>query len=121
MTGLVRRHLLRGEPAGLATLTKLLALVLALFSYAYYALETLRPGEVNGLAGDPHRRPVLHDADPHDSGLGDMHVVGQTARALAIMQMAFDLVFVAAAGSVLAGSIRARAARPVDPDRHEQS
>ena len=41
-------------------------------------------------------------------GLGDVHAVGQTARALVTLQMAFDLVFIAAAGSVIASSVRSR-------------
>lgn len=41
-------------------------------------------------------------------GLGDVHAVGQTARAMVTVQMAFDLVFVAAGGSLLASVVRSR-------------
>jgi voltage-gated potassium channel len=46
-------------------------------------------------------------------GFGDIHAVGQTARALVTVQMALDLVYVATVAAVVAGIIgdRARARR----------
>jgi hypothetical protein len=43
-------------------------------------------------------------------GFGDVHATGQLARGLVAIQIAFDLVFVAALVSVLTSQIRDRAA-----------
>jgi hypothetical protein len=43
-------------------------------------------------------------------GFGDVHATGQVARVLVIVQITFDLVFVAALVSVVTGLIRERAA-----------
>jgi hypothetical protein len=40
---------------------------------------------------------------------------GQLARQLALVQMVFDVVFVAAAGSMLAGTVRERLRPPAEP------
>ncbi len=53
-------------------------------------------------------------------GLGDVSAQGQVARTLVMVQMAFDLVFVAAAGSLLAGSIRERLVSTPDPTEPQE-
>ena len=44
-------------------------------------------------------------------GYGDVHAVGQSARVMVSIQIAFDLVYVAALANVFAGAARARAAK----------
>jgi hypothetical protein len=105
----VRRHLVRGEPVGLPTLATLLAAVVVVFAFGYYRLEVSSPGQMAGLET---KTDSLYFAMQllTTVGLGDVSAQGQVARTMALVQMAFDLVFVAAAGSLLAGSIRERIA-----------
>lgn len=98
-----------GHHTDLPFLATLLTLVLAVFSLGYFALESARPGEMADLTT---RTDALYFTLQvlTTVGLGDIHASGQAARLLVSAQMAFDLVFVAAAGSVLAGMVREGAA-----------
>jgi voltage-gated potassium channel len=79
------------------------------FALAFYVLELRRPGEVAGLET---RLDGLYFAATTmlSVGYGDVHAVGQVARALALVQMLFDIVFVAAAGGLIAARVRRVAA-----------
>lgn len=111
ITAQVLHHVRGSTPVGLPSLVMLLLLVLVVFALGYLALETARPGQFEDL----HTRTdslyftmqVLTTV-----GLGDVHAVGQTARALVTGQMAFDLVFVGAAVSVAGRRFRSRTTRP---------
>lgn len=108
ITGLVRRQLGGIRRVDLPSLVTLLTLVLAVFSLGYYALETARPEQFSDLAT---RTDALYFTLQvlTTVGLGDINPEGQVARGLVALQMVFDLVFVAAAGSLLMGLLRERA------------
>ncbi len=111
IAGQVRRHLVDGESIGLATLATLLGAVVVVFAFGYYRLEVHSPGQMGGVETKTDSlyftMQVLTTV-----GLGDVYAAGQLARKLALVQMAFDLVFVAAAGSLLAGAVRERLHAP---------
>ena len=70
-----------------------MALVWVLFSLAFYITSRQEPTEVAGL----HTRldALYFTASTILTiGFGDIHAAGQTARALVLLQMAFDVVFV---------------------------
>src|SRR3954469_12319067 len=79
--------------------------VLTVFSMAFYVLEMRDPGEVAGL----HTRldALYFSASTMLTvGYGDVHAVGQTARAVVLLQMVFDVVFVATAVTLLSSRVR---------------
>ena len=107
IAGQVRRHLVQGEDVGLPALVTLLSGVVAVFAMGYYSLALSRPGQMVGL--ETKTDSLYFTMQMLTTiGLGDVHAAGQVARVLALVQMVFDLVFVAAAGSLLAGSMRER-------------
>ena len=83
--------------------------VLTVFALAFFALEFHEPGEVVGLQT---RVDALYfsASTMMTIGYGDVHAAGQLARALVLVQMVFDAVFVAAAAALLSSRVR-RAAR----------
>lgn len=105
----VRRHFSGSHEIRLPMLVTLMSLVLAVFAFCYFTLETTRPGQFVDLST---RTDALYFTVTvlTTVGFGDIHAEGQTARAMVTFQMAFDLVFVAAAGSLLAGAVRSRIA-----------
>jgi len=103
----IRRHVVGGEPVGLPALVTLLGAVLAVFAYGYYRIEVSDPGQMSGLETKTDSLYFTMQLLT-TVGLGDVSAQGQLARTLALVQMAFDLVFVAAAGSLLAGSVKER-------------
>src|SRR4051812_33865349 len=94
-----------------------IALVWVLFSLAFYVMSRHQPDQIDGLGT---RLDALYFTASTilTIGYGDVHAVGQTARALVLVQMAFDVVFVTAAAQVISGSLRrrttARAARSAE-------
>ncbi|MEQ6900024.1 potassium channel family protein [Nocardioides sp. YIM 152588] len=99
------RRSMSDQEVRLPFLASLATLVLAVFAFGYYALETLEPGQMAQLET---RTDALYFTLQvlTTVGLGDVHAVGQTARAMVAVQMVFDLVFVAAGGSVLVSAVR---------------
>jgi voltage-gated potassium channel len=85
-------------------------LVLVVFAFAFYGLAVHRPGEVEGIRT---RLDALYFSASTmlTIGYGDAHAAGQWARGLALVQMVFDVVYVAAAVRLLT----ARAGRTVRP------
>jgi len=85
-------------------------LAVAVFAFSFYALDVHRPDEVEGLRT---RLDALYftGSTMLTVGYGDVHAAGQTARALVVVQMAFDVVFLATAGAVLTTRARDSAAR----------
>jgi voltage-gated potassium channel len=79
--------------------------VTAAFAFAFYAVERQRPGEVVGLET---RLDALYftTSTMLTVGWGDVHPAGQVARLLALVQMAFDVVFVATAAGLLSSRVR---------------
>ena len=85
-----------------------MALVWVLFALTFYVAARQAPAEVAGL----HTRldALYFTASTILTiGFGDIHAVGQTARALVLLQMAFDVVFVTAAAHVVSRRLRSRA------------
>jgi len=112
----IRRHVVLGEPVGLPGLVTLLGAVLVVFAYGYYRLEISDPGQMDGLETKTDSLYFTMQLLT-TVGLGDVSAQGQVARTLALVQMAFDLVFVAAGGSLLAGSIKERIGKRDDTGR----
>lgn len=108
------RLLVHGDPGDQAvrieTLLFLLYVVVPMFALGYYALERADGEQFASLAT---RTDALYFtlSTLATVGFGDVHATGQLARALVTIQIAFDLVFVAALVSLLTGQIRSRAAR----------
>jgi voltage-gated potassium channel len=107
ITSHVRRQL-RGDSDDLQSLVMLLALVLVVFAFGFYTLERSNPGQVAGLST---RIDAFYFtlATMATVGYGDVHAVGQVARALTAVQMIFNIIFVGALAAVLTGRVRIRA------------
>ena len=114
LSGLLLREIRRvvdqleeGHPA--VTLVLLIFLSLVIFATAYLALAK-QPGEFVGLRT---RLDALYFTVITVStvGYGDVTPSGQTARALVIVQIGYNLVFLATAASALSTRLRGRAAQ----------
>lgn len=97
------------EAVRLDALVFLLYLVVPLFALGYVAVDDADPDQFVGLAT---KTDALYFtlSTLGTVGFGDVHAEGQLARGLVMVQMAFDLVFVAGLASLLGGQIRERAA-----------
>ena len=81
--------------------------VLVIFALVYYVLASSSPGQLEGL--ETRLDALYFSATTMTTvGYGDIHASGQVARALVTLQLAFDVVFVAA----LASLFRRRIVRP---------
>jgi voltage-gated potassium channel len=107
ITTQLRRQVAADPDAGLQGLVMLLELVAVVFALGFYLLEVTTPGQVDGLQT---RTDALYFtlSTITTIGFGDVHAVGQLARVMVIVQMVFDVVFVAAVVAVLSGRLRAR-------------
>jgi voltage-gated potassium channel len=107
IVGQVRHQLVSASDAGIQSLVMLLELVAVVFALGYYVLELSAPGEVAGLQT---RTDALYFtvSTVATVGYGDVHAVGQLARGLVIVQIVFDVVFVAALVTLLRGRLRSR-------------
>jgi len=87
-----------------------LALVWVVFALAFYVLHLQRPHEIVGLET---RVDALYFvvSTMLTVGYGDIHATGQVARGLVLVQMVFDVAFVATSGAVLSARVRSRAER----------
>jgi hypothetical protein len=90
-------------------LVLLVSVVVPLFALGYFALESADPDQFAELAT---KTDALYFtlSTLATVGFGDVHATGQLGRGLVIVQITFDLVFVAAVVSVLSTHIRRRAA-----------
>lgn len=110
LTRMLRLHV-RDDERRVEGLVLGILVVVVVFAFGFYALEYHQPGQVVGL----HTRvDALYYtvATLSTIGYGDVHAVGQAARVLVIVQVAFDFVFVAAAANLLATHLRAAAQPP---------
>ncbi|WP_327092670.1 ion channel [Nonomuraea sp. NBC_01738] len=95
---LIGRHTLRvanhDKQARLRTLLMLLYVMTSFFALAYYAVAMISPGQFVGLVT---RTDALYFTVTTIAtvGFGDVHALGQVARAMVTIQMAFDLVILA--------------------------
>lgn len=105
------RRQARGEEPGLtgAQLIVIFELVLVLFALGYFSLAT--HGE-HQMVGIKTRLDALYFTATTIAtvGYGDIHPVGQLAKGVATVQMAFDVVFIAAFVRLLTTGVRARVA-----------
>lgn len=110
ITAQVRRQLMPGQDADLQSLVMLLEMVAVVFALGYYVLEQSAPGQVAGLST---RTDALYFTLSTIStiGYGDVHAAGQVARVLVIIQIVFDVVFVAAVATTVTGRFRSRVSR----------
>jgi len=115
----IRRQLAGDDQAPLAGLVTALVGGVIFFALLDYTLAVTEPGQFADLQT---RTDALYFAlsTLATVGFGDVHAVGQGARVLVIVQMLFNLVVLAAGGSVLANEIsrrvRERRKRPGDSD-----
>jgi voltage-gated potassium channel len=117
LTRMLRLHV-RDEERRVEGLVLGIVVVVVVFAFGFYALEYHQPGQVAGL----HTRiDALYYtvATLSTIGYGDVHAVGQAARVLVMVQVVFDLVFVAAAANLLTSHLRATAQQPKG-ERDEQ-
>jgi voltage-gated potassium channel len=93
-------------------ITVILVVVVA-FSLAFYIMEKSSPGEVAGLKT---RLDSLYFTVSTllTIGYGDVHAQGQAARALVLVQVVFNTVFVATAAGLLSARVRTRARQRSD-------
>jgi hypothetical protein len=80
------------------------------FALGYYVLDEHSSQQMSGMST---RTDALYFtvATLTTVGFGDVHAQGQIARFLVILQLLFDVVFVAALVSTVVGSVRSRAPR----------
>jgi voltage-gated potassium channel len=107
ITGQVRRQLAMDPDARVQSLVMLLELVVVVFAVGYYVLALSTRGQMVGLET---RTDSLYFtlSTLTTIGFGDVHAVGQLARVLVIIQMVFDVVFVAAVAATLRFRISSR-------------
>jgi voltage-gated potassium channel len=78
------------------------------FAYAFYVIELHHPAQFAGLRT---RIDALYFTMTTllTVGYGDIHAVGQPARALVLVQMVFNVVVIATAATTLSNQVRMRA------------
>ena len=90
-----KRQVRAGDDPGVRVQSLLMLIypVIVFFSLTYLVLEQVSPGQMSGLET---RTDSLYFTvvTLGTVGYGDVHPVGQAARAIATVQVAFDLVFV---------------------------
>ena len=109
MTRMLRLHAV-DEGRRIEGLIVGILLVVVVFAYVFYALAHNQPDQVVGL----HTRVdalYFTVSTLTTIGFGDIHAQGQAARALVLVQVVFDLVFVAASVSLITSRVRTQAQR----------
>jgi voltage-gated potassium channel len=80
-------------------------MVVVVFAYAFYMLNRRDPGQVAGLGTRVDSLYFVMN-NLTTIGTGDVHATGQTARVLVLVQMVFNVVFVATTATFLTTRIR---------------
>ena len=107
------QRLMRSDPADgsvrLDSLILLVFVIVPVFAAGYLALERADADQFESLST---KTDALYFtlSTLATVGFGDVHATGQLARGLVTLQIAFDLVFVAALVSLVTSQIRERAA-----------
>ena len=93
-----------------------IATVTLVFALAFYVVEVRNPQQIDGLET---RLDALYftASTMLTIGYGDVHAAGQAARALVLLQMVFNVVFVAAAAGLLTSRVRRVATARVEAAR----
>ena len=102
----IRRLLQAGEQARIRGLVLLLTVTVLFFSWADESVAAL-PGQFAELANKTDAL-YFNVSTLATVGFGDVHPVGQLARAAVTLQIVFNLVFLGAAVSVITGYFRRR-------------
>jgi voltage-gated potassium channel len=113
----VGRLLRAGEAGRVRGLVVLLTLTVLFFSWADKAVATLR-----GQFDDLHTRTdalYFNVSTLSTVGFGDVHPVGQLARAAVTLQIVFNLVFLGIAVSMITGYFRTRARGRLHPEHRD--
>ena len=105
----IRRLLRAGENARIRGLILLLTLTVLFFSWADESVAAL-PGQFAELTTKTDSL-YFNISTLATVGIGDVHPVGQLARAAVTVQIVFNLVFLGAAVSLITGYFRTRARR----------
>jgi voltage-gated potassium channel len=103
----IRRLLRAGENARIRGLILLLALTVLFFSWSDKSVAAL-PGQFAELTTKTDSL-YFNISTLATVGIGDVHPVGQLARAAVTVQIVFNLVFLGAAVSLITGYFRTRA------------
>ena len=111
----ILRLLRAGEDARIRGLILLLTLTVLFFSWSDASVAKL-PGQFAGLA-DKTDSLYFNVSTLATVGFGDVHPVGELARAAVTVQIVFNLVFLGTAVSLIAGFFRNRAGR-LQASRH---
>jgi hypothetical protein len=87
-----------------------LVIVVLAFALGFYLLNAQDPEQLDGLST---RVDALYFtmSTLTTVGFGDVHATGQAARIMVIIQMAFNLIFVATAAAVLSARVREAATK----------
>jgi hypothetical protein len=116
----LRRHLHDGRHTDVRLESLVNLLILTVFAFALlYLLLADHAGQFAGL--ETRTDAVYFTLSTLATvGFGDVHAVGQVARAAVIGQILFNLIYVGAAVTVLGGAVRRRlgpdrVTQPVDP------
>ncbi|HXW88206.1 MAG TPA: potassium channel family protein [Streptosporangiaceae bacterium] len=109
----IRRLLRAGEGARIRVLALLLVLTVLFFSWCEDALAAL-PGQFAGLTTKIDGL-YFNISTLSTVGFGDVHAIGQLARAAVTVQIVFNLVFIGAAVGIVSGALRSRATRRLQP------
>jgi voltage-gated potassium channel len=85
-----------------------ITVVVVVFALCFYTLEERDPTQFDGLKT---RLDSLYFtvATAATVGYGDVHAVGQVARAMVLVQMAFNVVFIGTTVALLSSRVRAMA------------
>lgn len=106
-----RRFVARPEETGIRVqgVLSLLYLVVVVFAFSYYLIESQDPGQFDGLET---RTDALYFTvvTLGTVGYGDIHAAGQVARVAAMVQVMFDLVIVGLLLSIASSHIGQRLA-----------
>lgn len=105
---------LRHYPDRIGRLIIVFLAVVALLALVCYAMAVHRPEQFTGLAT---RTDALYFTITTIStvGYGDIHAVGQTARALVTLMIVFDVVFLGALGSAISAGYQRRRSQTAAP------
>jgi voltage-gated potassium channel len=96
-----------------------IVLVVVVFAHGFFVLNQSDPSQIAGL----HTRlDSLYFATTTLStvGTGDVHAAGQAARALVLVQMIFNVVFVATIATLLSARVRSAAETRAEERRRQR-
>jgi hypothetical protein len=115
----IRRLLGAGENIRVRGLVLLLVLSVLFFAWCDYSVAQL-PGQFDDLRTKTDGL-YFTVSTIATVGFGDVHAVGQLARAAVTVQMVFHLVFLGAAVAIISGFLKERARRRMGGPHHDDA